>query len=95
MILTTDEKRALQLYELGLSVVQARGVSVTIGTTKLTEYRAGSLIVRYLPSHDWLDVWCIRKVLTVKRWRDHREVVRYISGSWEQQLETAAAKVAA
>ena len=38
-----DEKRALELYELALSVVEAKGAVVAVGLTPYREYRAGTL----------------------------------------------------
>jgi hypothetical protein len=87
-----DEKRALQMYELAMALVQAKGVLVTIGLMTLRECRHGMLIIRYQPNQDWLDVWSARKVLTVKRWNGSLRIVRYVPGHWEHELEAAAAK---
>jgi hypothetical protein len=86
----THDARALQLYELALSQVQARGSCITVGLTRLKEYRAGSLIVRYQPTLGWLEVWAAGKVLSVKRQNDTFRVTRYRPGYWEEELEAAA-----
>ena len=88
----TDEKRALELYELALSLVEANGALVPIGFGKVVEYRAGSLTINYLPKSGHLDVWYSRKVLTIERWGVTLRVTRYVPGYWEDELEEAAAK---
>ena len=85
----TDDARALQLYELALSQVEARGSFITVGLTRLKEYRAGSLLVRYQPTLGWLEVWAAGKVLSVKRQNDTFRVTRYRPGYWEEELEAA------
>jgi hypothetical protein len=81
----THDARALQLYELALSQVEARGSCITVGLTRLKEYRAGSLIVRYQPTLGWLEVWANGKVLSVKRQNDTFRVTRYRPGYWEEE----------
>ena len=88
----TDEKRALEMYELALPLVEARGVLVTLGVTTFKEYRAGNLIIHYLPSLGRLNVWYRRKVLTIDKLGGNLLVTHYLSGDWEDQLEMAAAK---
>jgi len=86
-----DEKRALDLYELALSLVEAKGVPVTVGTTTLREYRGGTLIIHYMPRSGHMDVWYRRKVLTINRWKGSLQVTHYGRGDWEEELEAAAA----
>ncbi len=85
-----DEPRALQLYERAMALVGAKGAFITIGLTRLMEYRAGSLIVRYQPTAGSLEVWFSGKVLGVKRHNDTLHVTSYRPGPWEQELEKAA-----
>jgi hypothetical protein len=85
------EKRALEIYELALHLVEARGVGHTIGATPFREYRTGTLTIRYLPKSGHLDIWARRKVLTVDRWHGSLKVIRYAAGEdWEDELEAAA-----
>jgi hypothetical protein len=85
-----DDARALQLYELALSLVETRGDTVTIGLTKMKEFRTGSLLVRYEPTLGWLEVWGVGKLLRVKRHNATLQVMRYRPGHWEEELEAAA-----
>jgi len=86
----THDARALQLYELALSLVEAQGAFVAVGLTRLKEHRAGSLLVRYQPTLGWLEVWAAGKVLSVKRQNETFRVTRYRPGYWEEELEAAA-----
>ena len=87
------EVRALEIYELALQLVEARGVARTIGTTSFREYRTGTLTIHYHPKSGHLDVWARRKVLTVNRRDGSLKVTRYSpGGDWEAELEAAAAK---
>ena len=87
----TDEKRALDLYGLALSLVEAKGVLVTVGATTLREYRGCTLIIHYMPRSGHMDVWYRRKVLTINRWRGSLQVTHYGPGEdWEEELEVAA-----
>jgi hypothetical protein len=86
----THDARALQLYELALSLVEAQGAFVAVGLTRLKEHRAGSLLVRYQPTPGWLEVWAAGKVLSVKRQNETLRVTRYRPGHWEEELEVAA-----
>jgi hypothetical protein len=89
----TDEKRGLHLYELALSLVETKGVPVTVGATTLREYRGPILIIHYMPRSGHLDVWYRRKVLTINRWKGSLQVAHYGPGeNWEEELEAAAAK---
>ena len=87
--------RALQLYELALSLVEAKGVLVTVGVTTFKEYRTGSLTIHYLPSLGRLDVWSRRKVLTIDKLGGKVRVTGFNPGEdWEDELEVAAAESA-
>jgi hypothetical protein len=93
VISTADKIRALQLYELALSVVEAKGVPVSIGLIALREYRAASLTIHYLPKSGHLDLWYRRKVLTINRGGGGTvRVTHYVPGEWEEELEAAATK---
>ena len=88
-----SEIRALELYELALQLVEARGVAHMIGTTPFREYRTGTLTIHYHPKSSHLDVWARRKVLTIDRRDGSLKVTRYSPGEdWEAELEAAAAK---
>jgi hypothetical protein len=88
-----DEIRAMEIYELALQLVEARGVAHIIGTTPFREYRTGTLTIHYHPKSGHLDVLARRKVLTVNRMDGSLKVTRYSPGEdWEAELEAAAAK---
>ena len=83
-ISTAGEIRALEIYELALQLVEARGVAHTIGATPFREYRTGTLTIHYHSKSGHLDVWARRKVLTVNRWDGSLKVTRYSPGEdWE------------
>ena len=95
MISPAGEIRALEIYELALRLVEARGVGHTIGTTSLREYRTETLTIHYLPELGHLDVWARHKVLTINRWRGSLEVTRYVAGEdWEDELEACLSQTA-
>jgi hypothetical protein len=87
-VTSTDDIRALRRYDLALSLVQTLGVD-TPGST-LKEYRAGNLTIHYLPKTGHLEVWYLRKVLTVNRVRRMLRVTHYTPGEWEEKLEEVA-----
>ena len=89
-MISTNDIRALGLYELALSLVEAKGVLVS-GST-LMEHRAGNLTIHYLPKTGHLEVWRLRKVLTVNRLSRSLKVTHYTPGEWEHELKAAAAK---
>ena len=89
MISTTDI-RALELYELALSLVEAKGTPVS-GST-IVECRAGKLTIHYSAKTGRLEVWHLSKVLTVKRLPRSLKVAHYTPGEWEEELEVVAAK---
>jgi hypothetical protein len=89
---TSDAISALEMYELALSLVEANGVSLTLGVSTFKEYRFGSVTIHYLPKSGHLDVWDRRKVLSVERARGGARVIRYVPGYWEDELEAAVAK---
>ena len=93
MISPSDEKRALEMYELAWPLAKTKGAAKKLGVVTFREYRAGSLTIHYLPSSGRLDIWYRRKVLTIDRWDGPPRVTRYIPGEdWEDELEKAATK---
>ena len=88
-MISTYDIRALELYELALSLVEAKGVLVSSSTLK--EYRAGNLTIHYVPKAGHLEVWYLRKVLAGNRLRRSLKVTHYTPGEWEDELEAAAA----
>jgi hypothetical protein len=81
-----DDAHALEMYKIALSLVETKGDLVTVGLTRLKEYRIESFIVRYQPASGWLEVWSVGKVLSVKRHNDTLRVYRYRPGHWELEL---------
>ena len=92
MISPSDEKRALQMYELAMELVKTRGALVPIGLGILREYRTESVTIHYLTKSGHMDVWSGPKVLTIERRGGSAYVTRYTPGDWEEQLEEAAAQ---
>ena len=86
----TDEARALQLYKSALALVEAKGAFQSVGLTRIKEHRAGGLNLRYRPTMGWLDVWSIRKVLSVKQWNGTLRTIQYVPGPWEEELKKLA-----
>jgi hypothetical protein len=86
-LIATDDIRALELYELALSLVEAKGTPVA-GST-LVECRAGKLTIHHSVKTGHLEVWHLRKVLTVKRLPRSLKVTHYTPGEWEDDLEAA------
>ena len=87
-------ERALKMHDLALSVVRSKGVTKLEGSTTVLEYRYGRLLIQYRSGHGQLDVWFIRRVLSVERFSGKPRVIRYMPGHWERHLINAA-KVAA
>ena len=88
----TKDVRALELYELARSVVEAKGRVVTVGVLAYKEYRQGELSIRFWPSTRHLEVWQKRKVLMVNYEYGQLRVRRYVPGEWEAELEHWAAR---
>jgi hypothetical protein len=86
----TEDARALQLYKSALALVEAKGAFQSVGLTWIKEYRGGGLILRYQPTMGWLDVWSIRKVLSVKQWNGTLRTIQYVPGAWEEDLKKPA-----
>jgi hypothetical protein len=84
-VISTNDVRALELYELALSLVEAKGTPVS-GST-LVECRAGNLTIHYSAKTGHLEVWHLRKVLTVNRLPRSLKVSHYTPGEWEDELE--------
>jgi hypothetical protein len=85
-----QDKRALELYRLALSLVEAEGRFVPVGMVTTKEYRVESLGITWLPSSGHLDVWHRHKVLTVNIHKGSARATYYIPGDWEEELEEAA-----
>ena len=82
------------MHDLALSVVRSKGVTRLESSTSLLEYRYGLLNIQYRSRHGQLDVWFIRRVLSVEQFRGKPQLIRYVPGAWERVLMQAA-KVAA
>jgi hypothetical protein len=76
------------MYELALSLVEAKGVAPPSSTLK--EYRAGNLTIHYLPKTGHLEVWYLRKVLVINRIRGTLKVLHYAPGEWQDELKAAS-----
>ena len=87
----TKDVRALELYELARSIVEAKGQSVSVGVLAYKEYRQDELSIRLWPSTGHLEVWHKRKVLAVNRAHGQLDVRHYVPGAWEKVLKDAAA----
>ncbi len=85
-----DDARALELYQLALSIADAKGRLLNVGLVAYKEYRDTWLSVRYWPSTGHLEVWHRRKVLAVNREYGELKVRHYVRGQWEAALEEAA-----
>jgi hypothetical protein len=86
----TDDNRALELYQLALSIADAKGRFMKVGLIAYKEYRGEGLSIRYFPSTGHLEVWHKRKVLAVNREHGQLKVRHYVPGEWEAVLEEAA-----
>jgi hypothetical protein len=85
------EERALNLYKLALALVETNGAFISVGLTRLKEFRGNGLTIHHMPSTEHLDVWYRRKVLAVDRRQGKLKVSHYVPGEdWEQELENAA-----
>ncbi len=85
----TDDARALELYQVAQSVVDAKGRIVVVGLMAYKEYRGKGIAIRYWPSTGHLEVWQKRKVLVVNREHGSLKVRQYAPGEWEGVLEEA------
>jgi hypothetical protein len=88
-VVSADDTRALELYRLALSLVEAKGARVSVGQTALQEYRDDVFIVRHHPALGWLEVWAVGKVLAVRCHNQSPRVTRYRPGPWETEIEAA------
>jgi len=84
---TTQGNQALRLYELTLSLVQAKGLPFQYGAIPVMQYKRGNLTIHYLPKAGHLSVWHRYKVLTINPRRGRLRVTRYLPGDWEEELE--------
>ena len=86
----TKDVRALELYELARSVVDAKGRVVSVGVLAYKEHRQEELTIRFWPSTRHLEIWQKRKVLVVNYEYGRLTVRRYVPGEWEAELEDVA-----
>jgi len=82
--------KALEHYQLAISVVEAQGRVATVGLLTYKEFRGNGLSIRYFPSSGTLELWHQRKVLVVHRLEGRPCIVRYVSGVWEPLLAETA-----
>jgi hypothetical protein len=87
-VISTNDIRALELYEVALSLIEATGTPVSAST--LVACRAGYLTIHHSAKTGHLEVWHLSKVLTVNRVRRTLKVTYYAPGEWEDELEAAA-----
>jgi hypothetical protein len=59
----TQDKRALRLHALALSLLRGGGTSIALGSTRVTVYRRGALTMRHWPKHGLLQVGHGKKCL--------------------------------
>ena len=90
----TQAERALNMHDLALSVVRSKGVTRLEGSTRIIEYRCGLLNILHRSGQGQLDVWFLRRVLSVDRFAGKPRIIRYMPGHWERHL-IEAMKVAA
>jgi hypothetical protein len=86
----TEDVRALELYELARSVVDAKGRFVSVGLLTYKEYRLNELSIRCWPTTGHLEVWHKRKVLAVNPTHGQLSVRHYVPGEWEAVLKDVA-----
>jgi len=79
----TYEERALELYKVALSLVEAKGRFVTVGLLTYKEIKSGQVRIRYLPSSCALDIWLRQKVLMVTKYKGKLKVAHFGPGEWE------------
>jgi hypothetical protein len=89
-VISANDARALELYRMALSLLEAKGRFVSVGLSAYQEYRGEHLSIIYLPQSSHLDVWHRRKVLTITRRAGSLRVIRYNRGEWEEELQQAA-----
>jgi hypothetical protein len=82
------EARALQLYQLAIALVEAKGERDGHGTMR--EYRGHGFVIRYMPTLGYLNIWHGPPVLTVDRRDGVPHVAEYTPGKWEDELERLA-----
>jgi len=82
----TDTERALKMHDLALSVVRSKGRPKLDGSATVIEYRYGLLTIQYFSGLGQLDVWFGDRVLSAERFAFRPQIIRYVSGLWEEQL---------
>ena len=81
----------MDLYKLALDLVETKGAFISVGLTRLKEFRAGSLTIHHMPATGHLDVWYRRKVLAIDCRQGKLKVSHYVPGEdWEEELENVA-----
>jgi hypothetical protein len=80
------------MYELALSVVEAKGTLVPVGFGTVMEYRTENITIHYLPKSGHMDIWSGRRVLKIERVRGEVQAALYVPGGWEDELEASASK---
>ena len=86
----TKDVRALELYELARSVVEAKGRFVSVGVLPYKECKLDDLSIRFWPSTRHLEVWRKRKLLAVNHEYGQLTVRRYVPGDWEAMVQDVA-----
>jgi hypothetical protein len=86
----TKDVRALELYELARSIVEAKGRFVSVGVLPYKEYKLDELSIRFWPSTRHLEVWQKRKLLAVNYEYGQLTARRYVPGDWEVMLQDVA-----
>ena len=86
----TDEARALELYRLAITFLEAKGSLATVGLLTYRAFKGNGLSIRYFPSSGTLELWHKCKVLVVHRREGEPRIVRYVAGEWEGLLKEMA-----
>ncbi len=84
------DSRALELYRLAVSLVEAKGHFETVGVLTYKEFRGEGLAIRYFPGSGTLELWHKCRVLLVNRYDGELWVRQYLPGKWESLLGEAA-----
>jgi hypothetical protein len=86
----TRTERALQLYDLALAVLGAKGSQSSSGSIAVTVYSKELLTIRYWQNKGNLEVWHGPRVLMVEQWGGTPHITSFTSGEWERELEAEA-----
>jgi hypothetical protein len=66
---------------MAVSVIEAKGTFITIGVTRLREYRSGNLIIHYRPQG-----------FSIGPYKDGLRVAHYTPRAWDSDLGEAAGR---